>query len=346
MPIYQIDGKGITPLERTTFAEQNLRERRDLQSLLKDHIEVISEDTLIVAEEFGDWEESRRRIDLLGVDKDANLVVFELKRTEDGGHMELQAIRYAAMISTLTFERLVSIYEGYLRENEIDRDATESLLEFLDWSEPRKELFGKEVRIVLASGEFSKELTTSVMWLNDYGLDIRCVRMQPYADEGRILMDVQTVIPVPEASDYQVRIREKKKEERESRKGRRAPAKFDLRIAGECYPALTRRQVMFQVVSEILSNGGTPQEVRDAVPWRPGMLMEMEGSLSAEQLQLHAKRFFCEEGEIFHFKGNTFVLSRWWRGRTQEAVDSLAKRFPQLNVQIEPAASEPSESIS
>ena len=98
MPIYQIDGKSITRLERTTFAEQNLRERRDLQSLLKDHIGVISEDTLIVAEEFGDWEESRRRIDLLGVDKDANLVVFELKRTEDGGHMELQAIRYAAMI--------------------------------------------------------------------------------------------------------------------------------------------------------------------------------------------------------------------------------------------------------
>lgn len=109
MPIYQIDGEGITPLERTTFAEQNLRERRDLQSLLKDHIEVISPETLIVAEEFGDWEESRRRIDLLGVDKDANLLVFELKRTQDGGHMELQAIRYAAMISTLTFDRLVRI---------------------------------------------------------------------------------------------------------------------------------------------------------------------------------------------------------------------------------------------
>ena len=127
---------------------------------------------------------------------------------------------------------------------------------------------------------------------------------------------------------------------------RTSAARFDLLVAGERYPALTRRQVMFQVVSEILSNGGTPQEVRDAVPWRPGMLMEMEGSLSAEQLQLHAKRFFCEEGEIFHFKDNTFVLSRWWGGRTQEAVDSLAKRFPQLNIQIEPAASEPSESES
>ena len=34
---------------------------------------------------------------LLCIDREANLVVVELKRTEDGGHMDLQAIRYAAM---------------------------------------------------------------------------------------------------------------------------------------------------------------------------------------------------------------------------------------------------------
>jgi len=64
---------------------------------------------LVVSEEFGDWEDSRRRIDLLGIDKAANLVVIELKRTEDGGHMELQAIRYAAMVSKMTFDRLVEV---------------------------------------------------------------------------------------------------------------------------------------------------------------------------------------------------------------------------------------------
>ena len=63
----------------------------------------------MIAEEFGQWEDSRRRIDLLGLDKGANLVVIELKRTEDGGHMELQAIRYAAMVSTLTFDKLITI---------------------------------------------------------------------------------------------------------------------------------------------------------------------------------------------------------------------------------------------
>ena len=344
MPLYRIDKERLTAVERTTFADQGLRERRDLQSLLKDHIEVIAPETLIVAEELSDWEESRRRIDLLGIDKEANLVVFELKRTEDGGHMELQAIRYAAMISGMTFEKLVSDYEDYLKKNNIDQDATESLLEFLDWSEPQAELFGKEVRIVLASGEFSKELTTSVMWLNDCGLDIRCVRMQPYASEGQILMDVQTVIPIPEAAEYQVRIREKKQEERRSRKSARGPAKFDLSLAGEVVRGQTRRQVMYQVVSEILRNGVPPQQIRDAVPWRPNMLKEMEGTLDPEQLQQDADRFFCKEGEIFHLAGKTLVLSNWWGGRTPEAVNSLAEAFPQLNIQIEPATADPPES--
>src|SRR5690606_3223479 len=163
------------------FSELGLQERRDIQAVLKSRIDVVSPDTLVVAEEFGDWEDSKRRIDLLGIDKNANLVVIELKRTEDGGHMELQAIRYASMVSTLTFSRLVPIYESFLAANKIDKDATKSLLEFLEWAEPNEDAVAQDVKIVLASAEFSKELTTAVMWLNDYGLDIRCVRMHPYA---------------------------------------------------------------------------------------------------------------------------------------------------------------------
>ncbi len=116
MPIFKIVDKKIVPIERTTFAKLGLRERQDIQALVKSKIDVLCPDTLVVAEEFGEWEDSKRRIDLLGVDKSANLVVIELKRTEDGGHMDLQAVRYAAMISTLTFHKLVEIYGYYLQK--------------------------------------------------------------------------------------------------------------------------------------------------------------------------------------------------------------------------------------
>jgi RecB family endonuclease NucS len=105
MTIFKIKSETLEKLEETSFATEQVLERQDLQRLLKSQIDVISPDTLVIAEEFGEFEGARRRIDLLGIDKDANLVVIELKRTGDGGHVELQAIRYSAMVSTMTFEK-------------------------------------------------------------------------------------------------------------------------------------------------------------------------------------------------------------------------------------------------
>ena len=38
---------------------------------------------MVISEELSEWEDSRRRIDLLRLDQSANLVVIELKRTEN-----------------------------------------------------------------------------------------------------------------------------------------------------------------------------------------------------------------------------------------------------------------------
>lgn len=347
MAIYRIDDDKIIPLEPTTFARQGLRERTDLQALLKHRPEVISPNTLIVGEEFGEWEDSRRRIDLLGIDKDANFVVIELKRTEDGGHMELQALRYAAMISTLTFEQLVPHFQKYLDENDIERDARDTLLEFLGWKDEDLEepVFGQEVKIVLASGEFSKELTTSVLWLNDFGLDIRCVRMRPYDNDGHILLDVQTLIPIPEAEEYQIRIRKKKQREREARQSARDFSKYDVTINGQRYPAQNKRQMMLLLVSEVLRNGGTPQQVLEVIPDR--QFRAFDGSLDAEQIQEQlmeedtgkavprVKRFFCDNGQPFQFKDKTYVLSNQWGSDTLDAARGLAERFPDLQIQFQ-----------
>lgn len=217
MPIFEITHEAIRKIPETSFSAAGIKERGDLQRLLRHQIDVVSPETLVIAEEFGEWEDSKRRIDLLGIDRDANIVVIELKRTEDGGHMDLQAVRYAAMVSTLTFEKVVDIYAAYLKRFGNDVDARTSVLEFLGWESPDEELFAQDVRIVLASAEFSKELTTAVIWLNKHGLDIKCVRMQPYEDNGRLLVDVQQVIPLPEAAAYQVQVREKEQRGRQER---------------------------------------------------------------------------------------------------------------------------------
>lgn len=254
MAIYEITTDQFRPIAEASFDTLGLQERGDLQRLLRTQIEIISPDTLIIAEEFCEWEDSRRRIDLLGIDKDANLVVFELKRTEDGGHMELQAIRYAAMVSAMTFKKAVEVYSNFLTTVASTIDPRASLLQFLGWDEPDEDHFAQDVRIVLASAEFSRELTTAVMWLNDRDLDIRCIRIKPYSDNGRTLVDVQQVIPLPEAADYQIRIREKELLERTARREQSELEKLLIRFWTEL---LQRAKAKTPLHSRISPNDAT-----------------------------------------------------------------------------------------
>jgi hypothetical protein len=66
-----------------------------------------------------------------------------------------------------------------------------------------------EVRLFLVSADFSTELTTSVLWLNKRGLDITCIRLQPYKVDGKVLIDITQTIPLREAEDYLVKLRAK-----------------------------------------------------------------------------------------------------------------------------------------
>jgi hypothetical protein len=218
MPLYEMTASTFRPVPEASFVEMGIGERSDIQRLLRTQIDVLGDDLYVLTEEFGEWEDSKRRIDLLAVDSEANLVVIELKRTADGGHMELQAIRYASMVSAMTFERAVLIHADFLHRMGQPREESQvRLLDFLGWDEPHQEKFAEDVRIVLVSENFSKELTTAVLWLRDREIDIRCVRLQPYRDGAHTLIDVQQIIPLPEAHDYQVQLREKEQQERRQR---------------------------------------------------------------------------------------------------------------------------------
>ena len=107
MAIYKMvgDKEKLDEVATTSFGQEGVLERADLQRMLRDQPDVLEKGLRIIAEEFGDWEDSNRRIDLLGLDANGRLVVIELKRGDTGSHMDLQAIRYAAMVANMTNEK-------------------------------------------------------------------------------------------------------------------------------------------------------------------------------------------------------------------------------------------------
>lgn len=352
MPIYELAGESIRPIPTSTFRDVDVLERQQLQRAIRERIDVISPDTLVIAEEFGEWEDSRRRIDLLGIDKSANLVVIELKRTEDGGHMELQAIRYAAMVSAMTFQHVVKVYQRYLQAAGEDADAAGNILEFLEWEEPDEEAFAQEVRIVLAAAAFSRELTTAVLWLNERGLDVRCVRMRPYNDDNRILLDVQQIIPIPEAEQYQVRLREKSQRERASRSSGRDLTKFDVTIAGNTHETLTKREAVYTVVRGLIDAGISPQQIMEAVSFKKNVFISVVGEITDEEtfVSLYTRdaeargkgfepaRLYTAAERLFIYDGRTYALTKMWGSRAAEWIEELRAAFPDVDVVLEPSA--------
>lgn len=262
--IYEMTDDDLRAVPTTTFSARGIRERDDLQRLLRARIEIVAADVLVIAEEFGDFEGARRRIDLLGLGRDGRIVVIELKRTEDGGHMELQAIRYAAMVSAMTFEQVVDLRSRFAVATALPPEDSRAII--ADWLSG-EETLSDDVRIVLVSADFGVEVTTAVLWLTTrHDLDILCVRAVPYELDGRLLLDVQQVIPLPEARDYQIQLRRKEEQTRMATTvDRKDRTQYQLIVDGQVMAPTSKQGAIKRAVALMVERGVPLSDVRNAV---------------------------------------------------------------------------------
>ena len=82
MAVYRRTNREFEPLAETSFEVENLYERYDLQRMLRDRPDLLEEGLFVIAEEYGDWEESNRRIDLLALDGQGRLVIVASRGTQ------------------------------------------------------------------------------------------------------------------------------------------------------------------------------------------------------------------------------------------------------------------------
>lgn len=345
--LYAIEGELLTKQDVKDFSALGIKERGDLQRLLRAQPAALGEELLVIAEEFGEWEDSRRRIDLLALDREARLVVIELKRTDDGGHMELQALRYAAMVSAMTFDEVVAIFARNKPTNpEAAGDARDEVAEFIGQSEDAGDIeIATDVRIILVSANFGREITTTVLWLNKFdGMDIRCVKLSPYQLDGKIYLDIQQVIPLPEAQDYQVKLRRKEAARERNQTTGRDFSRYHIVTNGTKSEALKKNQAALQMVAE-LGKAGVPYGAME--PLLHGALRSLPGLISDPDELLDALkkdrptadpegRWFINHPLLDANHNRTWVLSNQWRSNTVEILRKLSAAFAEKGVTILP----------
>jgi hypothetical protein len=345
MALYTMTDSAIAPVTQTTFGAAGIRERADMQRLLKENVGLVAPDTLVIAEEFGSWDVSYRRIDLLGIDKDSNLVVIELKRDETGAHMELQALRYAAMVARMTFDQAVAAYQKYLPQPATTEDARAALLQFLEQDEPDEASFAQDVRIVLVAADFSRELTTSVMWLNERELDIRCVQLKPYKLGEQLLLDIEQVIPLREAGEYQVQVREKARRERAASSGTADWTQYDLSVGDQSFTQLPKRRLIYRVVRHIIETQNKTPEDLATIIGRNSAWVSLPGTLDSDAFvsgllaqarndgtRVDPNRFFKNDDELLHINGRTYAFTKMWGTNTLSALEALTQACPGADI--------------
>jgi hypothetical protein len=338
--LYEIADAGLAAHEPVALADLGLHERADLQRLLRGDIGVLGDDLLVIGEEFGDWEDARRRIDLLAVDKAGCLVVIELKR-DDGAHMDLQAVRYAAMVSSMDFGDVVAAYERHLAKvaPDADRDARAELTAFID-TEEEEPTISTDVRIMLVAADFGRELTTAVLWLNRFeGMDIRCVRLVPYRLDGHTLLDIRQVVPLPEAADYQVRVRRKEQQQERVRTQKRDMTRYHVIVEGEELPATSKRETVLVMVTHLIERGVPASAIGTELGTRFRSIQGEHEEAAPAFLSGYPKEYgltFRPEwwyvDHPFLEDGRTWLVSKGWGINTEPALTALCKRFSEAGV--------------
>jgi hypothetical protein len=189
-----------------------------LQQWILKNPDILNESLLIITSEYAGFDRSNRRLDILAMDVNCNVVVIEIKLLLEGTLADLQALRYAAFCSSMTMDQIVSEYARFSKKSQ--DEAIADIMDFIKVEEDDLPEPGDRPRILLVAGSMNNpEIISTVLWLRTFNIDIKCLEITPYQLSNKdIVLVPRVIVPLPEAAEYQVRV--EKKESMRARKER------------------------------------------------------------------------------------------------------------------------------
>ncbi len=189
------------------------------------------------------------------------------------------------------------------------------------------------------------------MWLNERDLDIRCVQLKPYQLGDQLLLNVEQVIPLREASEYQVQVREKARRERAAAASSADWTRYDLTLDGKTSERLYKRRLIFAAVRYVIEQAGATPEAVASIVRHSRAWASADGILDAAAFQaavttqgLEARRFFSDDAELIRSNGRTYAFTKNWgtntlqRWRTSERRSRrYGYRMPQVGMPNRPS---------
>ena len=132
-------------------------------------------------------------IDLLGVDREGNAVVVELKRDRTPRDVVAQALEYAAFVERLDVDALEGIFRVYQSDESLS--LADQHRECFGIDEADAVAFNKDQRIVIIGQRVTPEIRQSASFLGSKGIRVTCVEFTFFqADGGSRLLSHEIVV--------------------------------------------------------------------------------------------------------------------------------------------------------
>jgi hypothetical protein len=198
--LFTVDSSKATPAVQITLADAGLKEREHLQEWVIGHPEILGAGVMIVTFEFDRWKTTsgpppQDRLDILGLDETGHLVVAELKRGVAPDSVEMQAIKYAAMVSRFSLEALADRHAKYLSGRGQPCSSEEALGLLLAHAEEITGETLKQPRIVLLAESYPKVISAVAVWLGEMGVEFSLMQYQAYKTANELLLSVSQIYP-------------------------------------------------------------------------------------------------------------------------------------------------------
>jgi hypothetical protein len=192
---WQIANGKLQPIN-TNLKQEGRTEPYDLEPWLESNPEIIGADIVIIGRQVMS---KSGPIDLLGIDKDGNLIIIELKRDKLPREALAQAIDYASDVSEWSIEKIAEVCSTYSKK---------PLDDVLNERFPDIDLENINIntaqRIVLIGFSVESSLERMIEWLSDrYSVNINAVVLNYIKTAGTKEQKMGTVLIIRKISNNQ-----------------------------------------------------------------------------------------------------------------------------------------------
>jgi hypothetical protein len=132
--------------------------------------------------------------DLLGIDKEGNLVIIELKKGRTPREIIAQLLEYAAWANDLSDEKIHDIATHYIKSSCGEKDIETLFLETFETDEVPS--LNQRLRLFVAAEEISASVAKVCRFLRQvHGVDVNCIQFNIFQTEsGEVLVSSESFV--------------------------------------------------------------------------------------------------------------------------------------------------------